>query len=246
VASTIENNNYSCMKNKKIAILQSNYIPWKGYFDIINSVDEFIIYDDMQFTKRDWRNRNIIKTQNGLKWLSVPVEVKGKYFQKINETKISDIKWAEKHWSTIVHSYSKAKHFAEYKNAFESAYLSSNETFLSEINIKFLYLICNILGIKTPMKLSSEFQLCEGKTERLVNICKQANATEYLTGSSAKNYLDETIFEENNIKVTWMDYSGYPTYNQLFPPFEHGVTILDLIFNEGPDAPKYLKSNFYK
>lgn len=103
------------MVEKKIAILQSNYIPWKGYFDLINLVDEFILYDDMQYTRRDWRNRNRIKTANGERWLTIPVEVKGKYFQKIKDTVVSDAAWNRKHWDSIVHSYSRAGYFGKYK-----------------------------------------------------------------------------------------------------------------------------------
>ena len=104
---------------KKIAISQSNYIPWKGYFDLINRVDEFILYDDAQFTRRDWRNRNKIKTPNGTQWLTIPVDVKGRYLQKINETKVSDKKWAIKHWKQIKQNYFKAKYFTKYKDFFD-------------------------------------------------------------------------------------------------------------------------------
>jgi hypothetical protein len=126
---------------KKIAISQSNYIPWKGYFDLINSVDEFTLYDDAQYTRRDWRNRNKIKTPQGLQWLTIPVDVKGKYFQKINETKISDKGWGVKHWQQIKQNYAKAKNFKKYKDIFEELYLSCKEEYLSEINHKFIIAI---------------------------------------------------------------------------------------------------------
>lgn len=231
---------------KKIAILQSNYIPWKGYFDLINMVNEFILYDDVQYTRRDWRNRNKIKTSNGLIWLTIPVQVKGKYYQKINEVKVSDLSWAKKHWHTIKHNYSKAKYFKDYKDIFESLYLScSKETYLSQINYIFIREINNLLGIKTKIRWSSEFRLVEGKNERLIEICKQCNANVYLSGPAAKTYLDEKLFNQEGIQVEWMDYCGYPEYNQLYPPFEHGVSIIDLIFNEGPNATKFMK-NFKK
>lgn len=227
---------------KKIAILQSNYIPWKGYFDLINMVDEFILYDDMQYTRRDWRNRNKIKTPQGLKWLTVPVDVKGKYFQKINETKLSDKDWGKKHWQQIKQNYSKTKYFKEYKDIFEKLYLNCDEELLSEINYKFIITINEILGITTKIRWSSEFELVDGQTEKLLGICKDCNADIYLSGPAAKDYFDEEMAKKENIKVEWMDYSGYKEYEQLHPPFEHGVTILDLIFNEGPDAKKYMKS----
>ncbi len=226
---------------KKVAILQSNYIPWKGYFDMIALVDEFILYDDMQYTRRDWRNRNKIKTPQGLAWLTVPVEVKGKYFQKINETMISEVKWAKDHWSTIKQFYSKAKFFKDYKDVFENFYLNSQEQLLSNVNYELIKMINEILGIKTKISWSSDYELADGKTERLLSLVLQAGGTEYISGPAAKDYIVDSIFEDAGIKLSWMDYSGYPEYTQLYPPFEHGVTVLDLIFNEGPEAPKFMK-----
>jgi hypothetical protein len=216
---------------KKIIITQSNYIPWKGYFDSINMVDEFILYDDMQFTRRDWRNRNQIKTRDGVRWLTIPVEVKGKYYQKIKETKISEPDWGEKHWNTIIHNYSKAKYFSEYKKSFEVLYLNNSEEFLSKVNYNFLKVINEILGIKTKMIWSDEFNLLEEKTERLVDICKTSGATDYYSGPAARAYMNEELFEKENIKVHYFDYSGYPEYEQLH-----------LIFNEGPNSTKFMKS----
>ena len=227
---------------KKIIITQSNYIPWKGYFDSINMVDEFVIYDDMQYTRRDWRNRNMIKTKDGVKWLTIPVEVKGKYFQKINETRINDQTWAEVHWNTLKHSYSKAKYFDEYKNVFEELYLGCTEEYLSKVNYRFMKSICDMLGINTPMRWSSEFQLKEEKTERLVDICKKLNATDYYSGPAAQAYMNEELFKNENIAIHYFDYSGYPPYNQLHGEFTHAVSIIDLIFNEGPNATKFMKT----
>ena len=226
---------------KKIAILQSNYIPWKGYFDLINMVDEFIIFDQVQYTKNDWRNRNQIKTKQGIQWLTIPVRHK-ESDQKIVDTKVSDLKWNTKHWRTIQQSYSKAPYFKEYKDIFEEFYLNNTEEYLSQINFQLIKIINQILGIKTVIKWSSDFDLVEGQTEKLLGICKQAGADTYLSGPAAQGYFDEQLADQEGIQVEWMDYSGYPEYNQLHEPFEHGVTILDLIFNEGPNATKYMKS----
>jgi WbqC-like protein family len=227
---------------KSIAISQSNYIPWKGYFDSINAVDEFVLYDDMQYTRRDWRNRNKIKTKDGAKWLTIPVEVKGKYFQKINETKISDLKWGQDHWNTISHNYSKAPYFNEYKSIFENLYLNTREEYLSKINYMFIKAICDILDIKTNLLWSSEFELLEERNERLIDICKNRGASHYYSGPAAKFYMDESLFEKNNIHVHYFDYSGYSEYHQLHGEFDHAVSILDLIFNEGADSTKFMKS----
>jgi hypothetical protein len=227
---------------KKIVITQSNYIPWKGYFDGINIADEFVIYDDMQYTKRDWRNRNQIKTPQGLIWLSVPVEVSGKYFQKINETKISDKAWGKQHWNMLKQNYAKAPCFVETKDAFEELYLNNNFELLTELNQAFLERIMNFLEIKTKISRSEKFTLHEEKTQRLVNVCAECNATDYYSGAAAKAYMDESKFKDKNINVHYFDYSGYPEYPQLYGEFQHSVTILDLIFNTGTNATKYMKS----
>ena len=177
--------------SKKVAIVQSNYIPWKGYFDLINTVDEFILLDDVQYTRRDWRNRNRIKTPNGLMWLTIPVEVKGKFVQKIKDAVISDPGWNRKHWDSIVHSYSRARYFGKYKETFEALYLGCAEKSLSRINHGFLVAICKLLGIDTKITWSMDYHLAEGKTERLVDFCKQAGADEYISGPSAMGYIDE-------------------------------------------------------
>ena len=226
---------------KKIAILQSNYIPWKGYFDLINMVDEFIFYDDMQYTKRDWRNRNKIKTPQGIHWLTIPVRQEN-LEQKIKDTKIADKKWNIKHWRTIFQNYSKAKYFKDYKDIFEELYLTCDEEYLSQINYKFITTINEILEIKTKLSWSSEFELVDGQTEKLLGICKDCNADIYLSGPAAKDYFNEELAKQENIKVEWMDYIGYKEYEQLNPPFEHGVTILDLIFNKGDRAKEFMKS----
>ncbi len=205
-------------------------------------VDEFVLYDDMQFTRRDWRNRNQIKTRDGVKWLTIPVEVKGKYFQKIKETRISEPDWTVKHWNTIIHNYSRAKYFNEYRQIFEELYLENKEEYLSKVNYNFIKTICEILGIKTKMIWSDEFNLLEEKTERLVDICKSLGATDYYSGPAAKAYMNEALFEKENIKVHYFDYSGYPEYEQLHGEFTHAVSIIDLIFNEGSNSTKFMKS----
>ena len=227
---------------KKIAILQSNYIPWKGYFDIMGSVDEFIIYDEMQYTKNDWRNRNKIKTTNGLIWLTIPVKIE-KLNQKINETKIADNKWYIKHKNSLQTNYGKATKFKECKDFIFNIYeQASRLDYISEINYTFLNEINKFLKISTKISFSTDYNIGDGKTERLINICKQSNSNIYLSGPSAKNYIDEALFTENSINLEWFDYIGYKEYEQLYPPFEHGVSILDLIFNTGEDAYKFLKS----
>lgn len=229
--------------SKIVAILQSNYIPWKGYFDIINKVDEFILYDDMQYTRRDWRNRNKIKTAHGVQWLTIPVEVKGKYYQPIKDTKVSDSAWAENHWKTISQNYRKAPYFADYADALQAIYeQAQQQKYLSQINHLFMKAICTWLGSTTTISWSMDYKIVEGKTERLVALCQQAGADHYISGPAARDYIDDSLFKAAGITLEYMDYSGYPEYSQMYPPFEHGVTVLDLLFHTGKDAPRYMKT----
>jgi len=228
------------LKNKKIAILQSNYIPWKGYFDLINRVDEFILFDDMQYTRRDWRNRNKIKLAAGSKWLTLGVEVKGKYYQKINQTLVSDANWAAQHWQKIHNAYAKAPFFADYQAMVGAWYAeAASMTKLSDINHFLIGKICGFLDISTQISHSSDFQLLEGKSERLLQLCLDAGGDTYVSGPAAKGYLDVALFADNGVAVQWMDYDGYPPYDQLFGEFEAAVTILDVIFNCGPQSRLY-------
>lgn len=226
---------------KRVSILQSNYLPWKGYFDIINAVDEFIIYDDMQYTKNDWRNRNKIKTNQGVQWLTVPVRIDG-LSQTIRETRTAADIWRSKHAKTLSMAYSKSRCFRELWPQFEPLYASHGGDSLSDINFGFIRAINSFLGIGTKLTWSSDYELAGDRNERLANLCRQAGADEYVTGPSALDYMDPEVFRRAGIEVKVVDYSGYPEYMQLYPPFEHAVSILDLLFNEGADARKYMKS----
>jgi hypothetical protein len=228
-------------KEKKVAIIQSNYIPWKGYFDMIAAVDEFVLYDNMQYTRRDWRNRNKIKTPQGLQWLTVPVKVKGKYHQAIRETEIDGADWAEAHWKSLSQNYRRAPYYEEIADLFGPFYRQHKHTHLSELNRELIVAVCGYLGITTRISNSWDYVLNDGKTERLAGLCLQAGGTEYISGPAAKDYIDESIFTEHGIKLTWFDYSSYPEYPQLWSEFAHGVTILDLLFNCGKAARHYMK-----
>jgi hypothetical protein len=225
---------------KTVAIVQSSYIPWKGYFDLIRASDEFIFFDDTQYTRRDWRNRNRVKSRDGLLWLSIPVQTKGQYLSAIKDILVVDTRWADSHWKTIAASYARATHFNRYRDLFAALYAGVNERSLSEVNYRFIRAICELLGISTRLSRSSDYQLIEGKTERIVSLCRQAGATRYLSGPSARDYLDAGAFASAGIELAFADYSRYPEYPQLHGSFEHQVSIVDLIFNAGPDAPRYL------
>lgn len=226
----------------KIAISQSNYIPWKGYFDMISEVDCFVLYDSVQYTKRDWRNRNLIKTSEGLKWLTIPVEVKGKYTQNICDTRIADVNWAKKHWAIIQQAYSKATYFKEVSEWLKPLYMNCQSMYLSEINTLFISTIKDFLKIDTLIKSSSEYDFDGDKNQKLISICDQLNAKEYLSGPAAKEYINIDQFEQEGISVKFKSYENYLTYDQLYPPFCHTVSIIDLIFNTGDNAKFYYQN----
>ena len=226
---------------KRVAIVQSNYIPWKGYFDMIAAVDEFILYDDMQYTRRDWRNRNKIKTPQGLQWLTVPVRVKGRYHQTIRETEIAGVDWAKDHWKSLVQNYSRAPNFRSVAEILEPLYVGCRHTHLSTLNREFIETICSYLGIATKLSNSWDYVLTDGKTERLADLCAQAAGTVYVSGPAAKNYIEEHIFVDRGIEVCWFDYYGYPEYPQLWGEFNHGVSVVDLLFNCGKESRMYMK-----
>ena len=229
------------MPGKRIAIVQSSYIPWKGYFDLIRSVDAFILMDNVQFTRRDWRSRNKIKTYHGVAWLSIPVHTRGRYTQLIEETTTSDPDWGRRHWQTIRANYAKAPYFDRYADRVAALYRNPPER-LSEINHAFLTAICDMLGITTPMTWSNQYEARETPSERLVDLCLAVGATRYLSGPNAKDYLDIAAFDAAGIAVEFADYSGYPEYPQPHGPFEHHVSVVDLLFCTGPRALAFMKT----
>ena len=225
---------------KTIAVVQSSYIPWKGYFELISRCDEFILFDDVQYTKRDWRSRNRIKTQHGVQWLSIPVNVSGRFVQAIKDVTIAESGWNIKHWKSIAASYARAPYFAEYRDRIEDLYAHATDACLSAVNHRFIVGICDIIGIRTRISWSMDYDIVDGKTERLVELCRQAGATRYLSGPSARGYVDPVLFERAGVELEFVDYAGYKEYPQVFPPFEHAVSVIDVLFNVGPAAREHI------
>jgi hypothetical protein len=225
---------------KRVAILQSNYIPWKGYFDIIASVDEFIVYDCVQYTKNDWRNRNQIKTPQGKAWLTVPVRQRS-LAQTVEQTEIADSACFRKHWQTFRQSYARAAHAKYCREAFEPVFEGlATEQLLGQANLRLIRATCDVLGIHTAIRDAGDYVLDGDRNERLVSLCRQAGAGSYLSGVAARSYLDETRFAEAGIAIEWMSYDGYAEYPQPHPPFDHHVSVLDLVASTGPAARGYL------
>lgn len=223
----------------KAAVLQSNYIPWKGYFDIIHDVDLFVFYDDVQYTKRDWRNRNIILTQNGPQYLSVPVHASRETL--ICECKIADTKWKNKHYQALLSNYASTPYFRQYKDFLEYVYLECHWEYLYQLN---RYLVEKIskefLGINTVFQDSREFASHGAKDDKLLSLLQNTGCDTYISGPAAQSYMNVQRYTDCGINVIWKDYSGYPIYPQRFEPFNHQVSILDLLFNTGDDAPYYI------
>lgn len=224
---------------KKVAIIQSNYIPWKGYFDIIHDVDLFIFYDDVQFTKNDWRNRNRIKTSNGPLWLTVPV---GQDLdRRICDVTLPDARWAAKHYKTLVQNYGKAPYFESYRPFLEEVYLERQWPTLSELNHFMITKIArDFLGLTTEFADSRSYAPVGQKLERLLDLLTQVGAGSYVSGPSAQDYIESKSFADAGIELIFKDYTGYPPYPQFHPPFDHHVSILDLLFHTGEEAPRYI------
>lgn len=224
----------------RICIIQSCYIPWKGFFDLIGQCDEYVIYDSAQYVKRHWHNRNRIKTANGVEWLTIPVVVKGRFEQSIDEVEIEK-PWADKHWRALALAYKRAPFFDHFAPAVRGWYEQADKQVrLTEVNAIFLRGIAGLLGMTTRMIRDGAYPAQGVKTERLLAIARAAGADHYLSGPSARDYFDESMFRAAGVTPEWMSYEGYPLYSQLHGGFEHAVTALDLLFNTGPDAPRYL------
>ena len=229
---------------KTIAILQSNYLPWRGYFDIIAAVDEFLIFDEVQFTRRDWRNRNRIMVQGKPHWLTIAVRTKGQFDVPIDQVEVVDSSWAAKHWRTIANAYGKAEHFALYRDALAQAYeQAARLVLLSAINELFLKLLMGFLDLPDRIGHTTAIpRQAETPTDRLVEICRARGADIYLSGPAARAYIEPEKFERAGIDLRYADYSGYPAYDQKAAVFEPGVSMLDALMRCGPASRTHLKS----
>jgi WbqC-like protein family len=230
---------------KSIVILQSNYIPWKGYFDLMQAADEFLIYDEVQFTKNDWRNRNRIVLDGRLQWLSIAVKTAGRFGLPIEQVDIADPAWAQAHWATITQAYRRAECFDEVTSRLADLYQAAGKLLrLTDINELLLRGIAELLQIDTTiLRTDIVPRGTDDPTARLVEICKARGATRYISGPAAKAYLSPAAFDQAGIELRFADYSGYVEYQQNLHPFVHGVSMLDLLFHFGSAARTYLKTS---
>ena len=225
----------------RVGVIQSNYLPWRGYFDFIDQTDLFVFHDDLQYTKGDWRNRNKLKASEGLKWITVPVKY-AHTEQLICDTPIDySTDWCRRHRDLFRAHYADAPYFRDAAEILEQVLAPCYAT-ISELNINALKTICPYLGITTPVAKSTDYALRGNKTERLVELLKKLGANIYLSGPAAKSYLDASMFAEQGIDIEYKVYN-YAPYPQLWGAFEGAVSILDLIANCGPHARRRLSSN---
>jgi hypothetical protein len=223
----------------RVAVLQSNYLPWKGYFDLIHDVDLFVFYDDVQYTKNDWRNRNRIKTPKGSEWITIPAGYD--LSRLICEVRIKGTEWQKQHWSKLCRYYSAASCFRKYEEFFRYVYLEREWTMLSELN-QFLirHIAREFLGIKTVFVDSRNYELGGRRTARLIDLLRQVRASCYLSGPAGKAYIDEEAFRLAGIELEYKDYEGYPEYQQFYPPFDPFVSVVDLLFQAGDQAAELI------
>ena len=224
----------------RCAILQPSYIPWRGYFDIIRRVDLFVFYDDVQYDRRSWRNRNIVKSPQGPLWLTIPVRARNSQLAgtPINMIEMDGSAWAGRHLATLQHLYARAPHFAEFRPWLDRIY-GSPPHLLADFTIALIIELSSLLGIHTRFVRSSELGVTGTKTKRLINVLDRVGAKHYLSGPSAQDYIDERLFEKHGVSLEWMTYD-YPEYPQLHPPYDPHVSVLDLLFMTGIRAIEYI------
>lgn len=226
----------------RLAILQPSYLPWIGYFDQIAKVDQFVYLDDIQFTRRDWRNRNKIRTAEGWSWLTVPVIQKNQFTQPLLETRIdSSSNWQMKHLNSIRHNYIKTEFFDLYFPQIETI-INKDCDLLLDLCLELTENLKNWLGISTPTVRSSDLNITEKKGDKILALCRKLKATNYLTGDLAKDYLNESEFLSYNIRLEYHNYK-HPSYLQRYPEFVPYMSIIDLLFNQGEKSLGILKQN---
>ena len=222
-------------------ILQPSYIPWRGYFDQIRKADVFVFYDDVQYDKHGWRNRNRIKTHQGGQWLTIPVHTKGVVIDNIpiNQGEIAwEQSWSERHLRSLQQAYSKAPYYPQYAPWLEEVY-SRRPALLADFTIPLTIEMAHLAGItQTRFLRSSELHATGQKTDRLIQILTQLGVTHYISGPAAKSYIEDEKFQAAGIALEYMEYN-YPEYPQLYPPYDPYVSLLDLLFMTGPEAPRY-------
>ncbi len=230
------NTSPDAIMGKSAAIVQSAYIPWKGFFELIHDVDVFVFFDSVQYQKRRYVNRNRIKSPLGTRWITVPVHASTKF--TIYETEIAEGNWIETHLTSLLQSY-KSSPFWSIVNKFIESMRELEPRTISELNQHIIREICEWMGITTELICSSDIPQHGQKSELLISILKHLGADNYISGPAAKSYITDE-FEQAGIELRWKNYDGYPEYEQPHGPFEHEVSVLDLIASRGLESQEYI------
>ena len=228
----------------KVAIAQPTYLPWLGYFDLLDQVDQFVVLDTVQFEKQSWQQRNRIKTPTGLLWLTIPVVFRGRLSQRIVDVEIREAEFWSGHLRALELNYRRAPFFDKYYPELSELMRSaSSELRLAELTIALLHWLVEVLGIKTPIVRSSELPVEGKRTHLLAEICGLLGAKSYVSplGSAAYLLNDLTILNSRGVEVVFQNYE-HPMYRQLFPPFQAHASVIDLLFNEGSNSLATIRS----
>jgi hypothetical protein len=226
-------------ESKTVVILQPSYLPWLGYFAQLYECDVFVVYDDVQYDKHSWRNRNRIKTARGIIWLTIPVLTHGKNRPSNREIEIDNrLPWAKKHFETIRQSYARAPYFRDYFGLFQELY-ARQWTRLLDVNLAFFQALAEAVGIRRPILMASGLGVPGESTERLVRICQSLGATRFYEGASGRDYIDASLFDRAGVQLDYQDYV-HPRYPQLHGSFTPYLSIVDLLFNCGPASLEVL------
>lgn len=234
VQQTLSMNNSSL----KVAIMQPTYLPWIGYFDLMDQTDNFIILDNVQFSKQSWQQRNRLKSPQGELLLTIPVVTKGKGDQLITDVKLANHHFLNKHLNAIEMNYRRAPYFDTYFPELKSLFeLAHTFIYLHEFTVSLVVWLKNKLNIDTKFFFASNFQSKNDKIDRILDLCQHVNASHYISPKGAMNYLSPCLasFQKKNIVVSFQQYEPI-SYKQLYPPFLSHLSSLDLLFNEGPNA----------
>lgn len=225
-----------------LVVLQPSYLPWLGFFDQVRRCDHFVFYDDVQFDKHGWRNRNRVKSARGPVWLTVPVRASGRMGQLINEVEIADAThWARKHIQTVEQLYAGSPHRDAYLPELADV-LNLKWERLADLDIESSKVMCGWFGLKRPMYRSSELGIDGDRNTRLLALCKHFGVDTYLSGDAARIYLDVDLFEANGVRVEWQNFQ-HPEYPQMHGEFIPYLSALDLLLNVGEQSRAVLEGD---
>ncbi len=222
--------------------MQPGYLPWLGFFELMERSDVFIIYDDVDYNTSSWRNRNRIRTKDGSAWLTVPVLTKGRSGQKINEVQINnnDSKWTQKHYKSLVQYYGRSPYFDRYNPFFRDLY-NSSWVKLIDLDMEIINYMRQELDIGTKIIYSSTLYGAGQKNVRIIEICREFAASEYISPNGAKSYIEPQLFEQANIKLKFQNYK-HPVYRQVYDGFVSHLSTVDLLFNHGGFSKEIIMS----